>query len=164
MVRSKFFAFVLGTMLSGIASIAHAEEVSPTAPATSREASHQRTTAMKISIRLQDKVITATLMDNATSRDFVSLLPMSLTLEDYAATEKISDLPRKLSTEGSSAGSTPSIGDIAYYSPWGNLAIFYRDFRYSSGLIKLGKIDSGIEALNVPGSTKVTIELVEKSR
>ena len=76
-------------------------------------------------------------------------VPMSLTLEDYAATEKISNLPRKLSTEGAPAGSDPSIGDIAYYSPWGNLAIFYRDFRYSSGLIKLGKIDSGIEALNV---------------
>jgi hypothetical protein len=73
MVRSKFFAFVLGTMLSGIASSAHAEQVYPTTPATSLE---ERTTAMKINIRLQDKVVTATLMDNATSRDFVSLLPM----------------------------------------------------------------------------------------
>ena len=89
---------------------------------------------------------------------------MSLTLEDYAATEKISDLPRKLSTEDSSAGSTPSIGDIAYYSPWGNLAIFYRNFRYSSGLIKLGKIDTGIEELNVSEGTKVMIELIEKPR
>ena len=103
-------------------------------------------------------------MDNATSRDFVSLLPMSLTLEDYAATEKISDLPRRLSTEGAPAGSEPSIGDIAYYSPWGNLAIFYRDFRYSSGLVKLGTIDSGIETLNVSGSAKVTIELIVKSQ
>jgi hypothetical protein len=84
-----------------------------------------------------------------------------LTLEDYAATEKISDLPRRLSTEGAPAGSDPSIGDIAYYSPWGNLAIFYKDFRYSSELIKLGKIDSGVEALNVRGSAKVTIERME---
>jgi hypothetical protein len=91
-------------------------------------------------------------------------VPMSLTLEDYAATEKISNLPRRLSTEGAPAGSDPSIGDITYYSPWGNLAIFYRDFRYSSGLIKLGQIDSGIEALNVTGSAKVTIELIEKSQ
>ena len=158
MMRSTFFAAsVIGTVLSGIAPSAHAEGGSPTA--TSREASHQRTTAMKISIRVQDKVITATLTDNATSRDFVSLLPMSLTLEDYAATEKVSDLPRKLSTEGAPAGSTPSVGDIAYYAPWGNLAMFYKDFRYSSGLIKLGKIDSGIEALNYPGSANVTIEL-----
>ncbi|WP_337926728.1 cyclophilin-like fold protein [Paenibacillus caui] len=36
---------------------------------------------------------------------------------------------------------------ITYYAPWGNLAIFYRDFRYSSGLIKLGSIDAGGEKL-----------------
>jgi hypothetical protein len=42
----------------------------------------------------------------------------------------------------------------------GNLAIFYKDFGYSRGLIRLGRIDSGIEALNVPGSLKVTIERV----
>src|SRR6266850_3059814 len=162
MTRSTFFTLILGTMLSSIVSIAQGG--GPPAPATSLETSAQRTNAMKISIKIQDKVITATLMDNATSRDFASLLPISLTLEDYAATEKISNLPRKLSTEGGPAGSDPSIGDIAYYSPWGNLAIFYRDFRYSSGLIKLGKIDSGIEALNVPGSAKMTVELVEKSR
>jgi hypothetical protein len=59
-------------------------------------------------------------------------------------------------------GSDPSIGDITYYSPWGNLAVFYRDFGYSNGLVKLGKMDSGVEALNRPGPLKVTIELMEK--
>jgi hypothetical protein len=38
-------------------------------------------------------VLTAALEDNASSRDFVSLLPLTLTLRDYAPTEKISDLP-----------------------------------------------------------------------
>jgi hypothetical protein len=47
-----------------------------------------------------------------------------------------------------------------YYAPWGNLAIFYRDFGYSKGLIRLGRIDSGMEALNVQGSVKVSIEVV----
>lgn len=39
----------------------------------------------------------ATLDDTETTKDFASLLPLPLTLEDYASTEKISDLPRKLS-------------------------------------------------------------------
>jgi hypothetical protein len=161
MRRSTFLALILGTVLSRVILSAHAEERGPTTPATSRDASHQRITAMNISIKIQDKIITATLVDNATSRDFVSLLPISLTLKDYAATEKISDLPRNLSTDGAPEGSDPSVGDIAYYAPWGNLAIFYKDFRYSSGLIKLGKIDTGIEALNFPESANVTIELIE---
>jgi hypothetical protein len=48
---------------------------------------------------------------------------------------------------------------ITYYAPWGNLAIYYRDFGYSSGLVILGKIDSGMEALDMPGSVRVTVEL-----
>src|SRR5438128_8083223 len=131
-------------------------------PPTSREQTHQRTTAMKISIRTQHKVITATLADNSTSRDFVSLLPITLTLKDYAATEKISDLPRRLSTEGAPPGSDPSVGDIAYYSPWGNLARFYRDSGYASGLVKLGEFDSGVEASKRPDPVTVTIGLIEK--
>jgi hypothetical protein len=106
-------------------------------------------------------VLTATLLDNPTSRDFISLLPMDLTLEDYAQTEKVSDLPRRLSTEGAPPGSAPSVGDITYYAPWGNLAIFYQDFGSASGLVILGKLDGGIEVLNVPGSQSVSIERIE---
>jgi len=117
--------------------------------------------SMKIRLKVGDTVLTATLIDSATTRDFISLLPLTLTLKDYAETEKISDLPKKLSTESAPSGSDPSVGDITYYAPWGNLAIFYRDFGYSSGLVILGKIDSGIKALNVLGSVKVTIELIK---
>lgn len=115
---------------------------------------------MKIRLKVEDKVVTATLNDSKTTQDFISLLPLTLTLEDYVGTEKISNLPKRLSTEGTPSGSDPSIGNIAYYTPWGNLAIFYKDSGYASGLVLLGKIDSGIEAFNVPGSVKVTIELV----
>ena len=117
--------------------------------------------SMKIRLKVGDTVLTATLIDSATTRDFISQLPLTLTLKDYAGTEKISDLPKRLSTESAPSGSDPSVGDITYYAPWGNLAIFYRDFGYSSGLVILGKIDSGIKALNVPGSVKVTIELIK---
>ena len=116
---------------------------------------------MKIRITLEDAVITATLTDSQTTRDFVSLLPLTLTLEDYAGTEKISYLPQKLSTEDAPPGSDPAIGDITYYAPWGNLAIFYRDFGYASGLVILGKIDGDVEALDVPGPIEATIELLE---
>ena len=116
---------------------------------------------MKIRIKVGEKVTTATLIDSKTARDFASLLPLNLTLKDYAGTEKVSDLPRRLSTEGAPSGSDPSVGDITYYAPWGNLAIFYRDFGYASGLVILGKIEGGIEAFQVPGSVKVTIELIK---
>jgi hypothetical protein len=123
----------------------------------------QDANTMKIRFTMDGKELaTATLKDNATARELVALLPITLMLEDYAGTEKISYLPRKLSTAGAPAGSDASAGDISYYAPWGNLAIFYKDFRYSKALVLLGRIDSGIEALRTPGPLKVTIEAVGK--
>jgi hypothetical protein len=118
----------------------------------------QEATTMKIRLMMDGKAIEATLLDNATARDFLSLLPLTLTLEDYVSTEKISYLPRKLSTAGAPAGVDPAPGDIAYYAPWGNLAIFYKDAGYAKGLIKLGRLSSGVEALSVRGAVKATIE------
>jgi hypothetical protein len=110
----------------------------------------------KIQIVLEGTTLTATMEDSEAAIDFVSLLPMTVTLKDYAATEKIVDLSRKLSTVGAPAGVDPDIGDITYYAPWGNLAIFYKDFGYASGLVLLGRIDAGIEALQKPGALRAT--------
>ncbi|MGH8639209.1 MAG: cyclophilin-like fold protein, partial [Burkholderiales bacterium] len=122
-------------------------------PATAAEAATtraQQARSMKIRIDVNGTPVTATLDDNETSRDFVSLLPLTLTLEDYNSTEKISNLPKKLSTKDAPAGINPSVGDIAYYAPWGNLAIFYKDFGYSRGLVKLGHIDSPADVFHRP--------------
>lgn len=112
---------------------------------------------MKIRIDVDGAVMLATLEDSAAARDFASLLPLDLKLDDYHATEKIAYLSRKLSIEGALAAIDPEVGDIAYYAPWGNLAIFYKDFGHSPGLVRLGRIQSGGEAMNRPGSLKATI-------
>jgi hypothetical protein len=116
---------------------------------------------MNIRITIDGVSVSGKLEDNPSARDFASLLPLNVALEDYARTEKITYLPRKLSTTDAPAGIDPSVGDIAYYAPWGNLAIFYRDFGYSSGLIKLGTIEpSAIAVLSRLNSGQATIELV----
>lgn len=114
----------------------------------------------KIQIELDGAVISATLDDSPTVRDFIARLPLTLKLEDYASTEKVGFLPDKLSTEGAPAGSTPAIGDISYYAPWGNLAIFYKSFSYSPQLVRLGRITSGIEHLNFSGEKYATITYI----
>ncbi|MDB5771525.1 MAG: hypothetical protein JWM42_1899 [Burkholderia sp.] len=160
--RVLFPVLILAMAIAGVTAPAGADTTDVAGKESAHGISNQKVSTMKIRMDVEGTAITATLVGNATSRDFVSLLPLTLTLKDYAATEKISDLPRRLSTKGAPPGSDPSIGDITYYSPWGNLAVFYRDFGYSNGLVKLGKIDSGVEALNRPGPLKVTIELMEK--
>lgn len=117
---------------------------------------------VKIKLTFNKEEVIVKMYDNPTSRDFLTLLPLKLTLKDYARTEKISYLSRKLSTQNAPAGSDPSIGDFTYYSPWGNLAIFYRDFGYANGLIILGNIESGIEKLaNIGDNFTVKIERID---
>lgn len=147
--------------VSQIGCAAGKDTVNRMPPAQANEVANKKAEEMKIRITIGEKVVTATLTDSEAARDFVSLLPLTLVLEDYAGTEKISDLPKRLSTQGAPAGSDPSVGDIAYYAPWGNLAIFYRDFGYSSGLVILGKIDGEMEAFGAPGSVKAIIEMVK---
>ncbi len=114
---------------------------------------------MRIHLTIGDTVLQATLDDTTASRDFAALLPLTVTLSYYAGTEKISDLPRKLTTAGAPAGTDAAAGDITHYAPWGHLAIFYKGSGYASGLVKLGSIASGVEALtNQQGNFTATIE------
>jgi hypothetical protein len=119
---------------------------------------------MKIRLKVGNKVLTATLADNKTARDFVSLLPLTLTMNDLFGREKFGHLPRAISEEGKRTH-TCAIGDIAYWSPGPDVAIYYQQDGEKipdPGIIAIGKIDSGVETLNVRGSVKVTMELMEK--
>lgn len=114
--------------------------------------------AMRITCEFSGRVFTATLLDNPSARDFASMLPLALTIEDYADNEKIAYLPRKLSEEGSAPYSGEQPGDLCYYAPWGNLVFFYDSYRYSSGLIRLGRVDDGIKPLLMKGKFPLRIE------
>lgn len=117
---------------------------------------------MKLKVTIGNTVLTATLTDNPTAKDFVKLLPLTVKLDDYTSSEKIFYPERKLSTQ-SAAAINAVAGDITYYSPWGNIAIFYKDFGHSTSLIRIGKFDGNIDVLKTAGSiNNVTFELQEK--
>ena len=115
---------------------------------------------MKISIKIAGKTLTATLSDNRTARDFVALLPLNLSMNDLFGREKFARLPKALSHEGPRSH-TYEVGDIAYWSPTQDVAIYYQQDREpipSPGIIPIGKIDAGTEAFHVPGLVQVTIK------
>ena len=115
----------------------------------------------RIKLTVNGNEVFVRLDDNQASRDLLKMLPLTLTFEDFNNTEKIATLPNELSTEGLPSGYTPQIGDFSYYAPWGNVSVFYKDFRYSSSLYKLGTIESGTEILeNISSDFEVTIESI----
>lgn len=128
-------------------------------PLTASHAAQERT-MLKIQIEVEGLFAIAALDGSAAARDFASLLPLTVTLEDYASTEKIADLPHRLSTLGAPAGSDARQGDLSYYAPWGNLVIFLKDFKYSEGLVTIGRIESGMDVLRRKGAIKASIRIV----
>ena len=116
----------------------------------------------RIKLTFNNEEVYVKLDDNQTSREFLEMLPLTLQFEDYNNTEKIANLPEKLSTEGAPSGYDPQIADFSYYAPWGNLSIFYKEFRYSNSLVKLGTFESGIEKVgNMNEDFTVRIEKVD---
>lgn len=117
-------------------------------------------TSMKINIIVGDRTITATMEDNVAAQDFLSRLPLEVTLNDFNnTTEKIFYPNPTLTVKGVTRGCAPSTGDITIYVPWGNVAIFCKNWSHSNDLIKIGHIDdNGIEALNISGDITVKFE------
>jgi hypothetical protein len=96
---------------------------------TTRSADNVTTTiqtpAMKIRLKVDDKVLTATIANNKTARDFVSLSPLTPTMNDLFGREKYTRLPRAISQEGKRMH-TYQIGDLACWSSGPDVAIYYR--------------------------------------
>ena len=99
--------------------------------------------------------------DNPAVRDFLSMLPLTLTLEEFAGREKIAYLPRKLAHAGS-PGSNPEDGDLIYYVPWGNIGFYYNTagIGYSDQTIHLGTYDASLDQLEQLEGQDVIVEVV----
>src|SRR5437016_1664529 len=126
-------------------------------------ASQKVVSAMKIRLKVGATPLNARLLESKASRDFASLLPLTLTMNDLFRREKYGHLPRPISEEGRRAH-TYEVGQIAYWAPGPDVAIYYRQDGQpipDPGIVVPGTINCGVEAFDVPGATRVTIELVK---
>jgi hypothetical protein len=94
-----------------------------------------------------DAILTGRLWDNATARDLIAQLPLTLTFHDFNGVEKIAQLPRKLSMDGVPAGDDPFPLDIGYYNPSGDLVFYYDDVGYFIGIVRIGQFDGSMDAI-----------------
>jgi len=128
----------------------------------SRETGDGEDTAesLGINIIVGDRTITATMEDNGAARDFLSRLPLEVTLEDYNdGVEKIFYPDPELNLDDTPSGCDPVPGDITIYEPWGNVAIFCQDWSANNSLIKIGHIDDdGISLLQGTENINVRFE------
>lgn len=126
--------------------------------AQKNNAASQEPTDMKIKLTFNNQIMIATLYDNPTARDLYSMLPLDLSIDSYGNNEKITYLPRKLTEEGSGPFGNEAPGDIGYFVPWGNLALYHGSYRWSEGVIRLGRFEGGLEPLLTRGKFPLKIE------
>ena len=116
----------------------------------------------KILLTVGEKTMTATLVDNAATRELQALLEkgsIEIQMSDYGGFEKVGALPQSFTTSNSQITTGP--GDIMLYQG-NNMVIFYGSNSWS--YTRLGKID-GATADNLrqflgSGSISLTISLV----
>jgi hypothetical protein len=112
----------------------------------------------RIRLSFATHVFTATLNTTPQAQDLASLLPLTLEIDDYSTNEKIAHLPRKLTEEAAAPFANEAPGDLCYYAPWGNLALYHGPYRWSRGLFRLGRLDAGPEPLLTRGKFPLRIE------
>jgi hypothetical protein len=109
-----------------------------------------------------DTVLPARLWDNATARDLIAQLPLTLRFRDFNGVEKIAQLHRTLSMDGVPAGDDPLPRDIGYYAPSGDLVFYYDDVGYFTGIVRIGQFDGSVDAIvRQTGDFTARIELAE---
>ena len=115
-------------------------------------------------ITIGDTKVMASLDDSETSRDFLSLLPLTIDMTRFYDREYAGSLsPASLSRNGEEIDDFEN-GDVTYYVAGNALAIFFDKETESDqgGLIRMGKITSDLDILiNLQGDTQMTITLAE---
>ena len=130
--------------------------------AESGSSNEMDTEQTEIELSFGDTVMIAVLDGSETSRAFINMLPLTLTMNRYADREyyaALGELP-----ENGAVIDDFENGDVTYYTDGKSLAIFFRNADTSSqgGLIRMGRITSDLSLFDTVGeSVEVTISLSE---
>lgn len=115
--------------------------------------------AMHIQVNANGNITVFELNDSRSASDLFAQLPLNIKVEDYSDNEKIFFPPQKLRTKDTPQANARR-GTLAYYAPWGDVVMFYKDFGSARGLYELGHAISGLEFIqDLSGS--ILIEKVE---
>lgn len=117
--------------------------------------------AFNIKVKFGSQELSATLLNNATTRAFVEKLPITLPMLDLYNREMCYRFPEALPTDDVN-NSGYEVGEIVYYPPMHSFVIMYAQNGEHFSMQKLGKINSGVEAFKNTGDINVTFELVNE--
>ncbi len=110
---------------------------------------------MKISVTDGSHTVVFELNGSAAAKSLYNQLPLTVDVENYSDNEKIF-YPGELDTSGA-VNADAKKGTLAYFSPWGDVVMYYGDFGSYSGLYELGQAVSGADEIeHLSGKISIT--------
>ncbi len=110
---------------------------------------------IKINLTVNNKIFSATLENNETTKELVSMFPMTLNMSELNSNEKYNYLDTDLTTNASRQ-SRINAGDIKLFGS-NCLVVFYESFNTSYSYTNLGKVDDANGFVKELGNGSVTI-------
>lgn len=97
---------------------------------------------MRIHVQTDGKTVVFELNDSAAAKGLYEQLPLTVEVENFSDNEKIFYPPKQLDiTDAPQADA--GAGTLAYYTPWGDVVMFYGDYSVNGQLFELGRAVSG---------------------
>ena len=91
---------------------------------------------------------------------FLNSLPLTLSFENFGSNERIAYLPKRLDMDSYDSHLSVKRGDMTYYVPWGNLAVFRKAYSSPSDLAPIGSMpENAISALEQSGDSEVSFKI-----
>ena len=113
----------------------------------------------QIKVTANGNTIIYELNESPAAKDLYNQLPLTIEVQNYSTDEKIYYPPKELNTSDTPLADSEA-GSLAYYAPWGDVVMFYRDFGSASGLYELGTVVEGKEFIEKLSGT-ITIEKIK---
>ena len=116
---------------------------------------------LKLKITAGDKVLFATLEDNATVRDFIKKLPTTLPMENLYGREMCYRYGAGALAEAKTRSDGYEVGDIIYWKPLGSFVILYKQNGELFERVQMGHVDGDLNFFDGGGDMEITFELAE---
>lgn len=121
----------------------------------------KETLEIKIKVTVGEKVLLATLIDNATTHSLISKFPLIVPMKALYSREMCYRFDNPLPANEAQRSSY-KVGDLSYWTPLHSLVIFFeQNGEVISNLQKIGHFDSSVEIFKETGDVNVKFELLD---
>lgn len=124
---------------------------------TESESNNIEEETMKISVKSADYEIIYKLNNSNAAKTLYEQLPLTMEVEPFSNNEMTFYPPQKLDASDTPLSSGEA-GTLSYYSPWGDVVMFYDYCNPNGSLYGLGEVVSGKENIEKLGGT-ITVSI-----